>query len=147
MKAPVDIDLLRRLVFEFGVSGYEERIRSLVAGLVRDYGRVWVDDVGNLFLDMGGSGDTLLVAAHMDELGLVVTNIFEDGLLSFRKMGGIDDRILPGQHVVIMGRKGPVEGVIGITPPHLQFEREPKVIPWHELRIDVGASSREEVED
>ncbi|MEB3816678.1 MAG: M20/M25/M40 family metallo-hydrolase, partial [Desulfurococcales archaeon] len=47
----------------------------------------------------------------------------------------------------IMGRKGPVEGVIGITPPHLQFEREPKVIPWHELRIDVGASSREEVED
>ena len=147
MEFRLDVDLLRRLVMEPGVSGYEERIRSLVMSEVEGLGRTSVDEVGNLFLDLGGEGDTVLLAAHMDELGLVITNIFDDGLLSFRKMGGIDDRALPSQHVLVLGSKGPVEGVIGLEPPHLKFEGEAKTIPWHQLRIDVGASSRQEVEE
>ncbi len=143
----LDMDLLRRLVFEPGVSGYEEPIRRLIISEIEDYGKVNIDDVGNVFLDLGGEGDTVLLAAHMDELGLVVTNIFDDGLLAFRKLGGIDDRTLPSQHVLVLGSKGPVEGVIGLEPPHLQFEKEPKTVPWHQLRIDVGASSRQEVEE
>lgn len=147
MEFRLDTDLLHRLVMEPGVSGYEERVRRLIMSEVEGLGKLSVDDAGNLFLDLGGDGDTVLLAAHMDELGLVVTNIFDDGLLSFRKLGGIDDRALPNQHVLVLGSKGPVEGVIGLEPPHLQFEKEAKTIPWHQLRIDVGASSREEVEE
>ncbi|BEP17935.1 M20/M25/M40 family metallo-hydrolase [Pyrofollis japonicus] len=147
MEFSLNEDLLRRLVMEPGVSGYEEPIRRLIGSEIDGLGEAWVDDVGNLFLDLGGEGDTVLIAAHMDELGLVITSIFDDGLLAFRKLGGIDDRVLPSQHVVVLGSKGPVEGVIGLEPPHLQLEKEPKVVPWHQLRIDVGASSREEVEE
>ena len=83
----------------------------------------------------------------MDELGFLVTGVDYDGRLSFRLLGGIDERVLPGVHVEILAGESIIPGVIGIKPPHLQYQQEKKVVPWSELRIDVGAQSRKEALD
>ncbi len=143
-----DLGLLRRLVEAPGVSGYEDKVRSVIRGLVSGYGRVEEDKVGNLILHLGGSGPRLVIAAHMDELGLVVTGIEESGLLTFRKMGGLDDVVIASSHVVVHTSKGPVEGVIGLEPPHFRGvlgDREKQgQVSWKDLRIDIGAQSRSE---
>jgi endoglucanase len=87
----------------------------------------------------------IMLAAHMDEVGLMVKTISKEGFLQFTKMGGIDDRILPAQKVAIFTRKGQFPGIIGSKPPHIQKEEERrKVISYDELFIDIGAESRED---
>ncbi|MCE4615436.1 MAG: M42 family metallopeptidase [Aeropyrum sp.] len=144
------IEDLKRLVFTPGPSGFEDLVRELVVKRLEDLGfSPKVDELGNVLLLPGGGSVELLLAAHMDELGFVITGISDDGLLSFRKLGGIDDRILPGQHVMLILDDGSlVDGVIGLTPPHLQLDRseQDRAPRWYELKIDVGASSREEAE-
>ncbi len=142
-------EILEKLLLVPGIPGYEDLVREEIKKLVGGAGRLWEDRVGNLVLELGGEGPRILVAAHMDELGLVVTGIDSNGLLSFRKLGGIDDSILPGTHVIVHTSKGPIEGVIGVEPPHLRMVREnaDKPKPWHQLRIDIGAESREEAEE
>lgn len=143
------LEVLRKLIEVPGVSGYEEPVREAIRRMLPEGINVYVDEIGNLIADLGGGGDTIVLAAHMDELGLVVTHIEDDGLIKFRKLGGIDDRILPSMRVEIHTSKGSIPGVIGVTPPHLQLDRtgDSKVIPWHELYIDIGASSRDEALD
>ncbi len=143
----VNLELLKDIVFTPGIPGYEDPIREKILSIVKDLGDVKVDEHGNVLLDMGGEGKTILIAAHMDELGLAITNIFDDGRLSFRKLGGIDDRILPARHLRIFGEKGEVPGVIEFPSPHLNFEKEQSVIPWHKLRIFIGAETKEEAEE
>ena len=70
----------------------------------------------------------IMLAAHMDEVGLMVKTITKDGFLQFTKMGGIDDRILPAQKVTVFSRKGTFPGIIGSKPPHIQKEEERKKI-------------------
>lgn len=144
------ISILKESVMVPGPSGFEGPIRRFIVDRLRSLGlEPRVDEVGNVYVELGSGNSRLVVAAHMDELGLVVTHVGDDGLISFRKLGGIDDRVLPGQHVQLLTENGVVEGVIGITPPHLMIdERErDRVLRWSELRIDVGASSREEAEE
>lgn len=147
----LDRTLLEDLVLIPGAPGYEDRVRSYISEIVSNYGKVEVDRMGNLLLHVGGGGKgKIVIAAHMDEIALVVTGIGSNGLLSFRKLGGIDDSILPARHVVVHGSKGPIPGVIGADPPHLRMTRSQQqapVRPWHELRIDVGAESKAEVEE
>jgi putative aminopeptidase FrvX len=86
-----------------------------------------------------------MLAAHMDEVGLVVKYVSEEGYVSFIKVGGIDDRILLSQRVIIKSKKGDVTGVIGAKPPHLQKEEDKKQSPKYEdMFIDIGAQSRQE---
>ena len=140
----VFLEIFRKLVYTPGIPGYEDRVRELISSMIKNYGKTFVDSLGNLVLEIGEGEKSVLLAAHMDELGLVVTHIEDDGKLRFRKMGGIDDRILPSQHVIIHSENGDIPGVIGLTPPHLRLEREVKVVPWNELYIDIGADSAEE---
>src|ERR1700690_316218 len=70
----------------------------------------------------------IMLAAHMDEVGLMVKTITKDGFLQFAKMGGIDDRILPAQKVTVFSRKAVFPGIIGSKPPHIQKEEERKKI-------------------
>ncbi len=143
-------DLLVRLIKTPGVSGYEEPVREAVKELVSDVGgRLWRDSVGNLYLDLGGEGPTIVYAAHMDEIGLVVTDVTSDGLLRFRKIGGIEDRILPSMRVTVHTSSGDLPGVIGVAPPHLRLDQQQgqQVPAWHQLYIDIGASSRQEAEE
>ena len=141
-----DLNLLRSLVQAPGVSGYEDRVREEIRRHIQGLGRVEEDRVGNLILHLGGKGPRLLIAAHMDELGLVVTGIEDSGLLAFRKLGGLDDIVVASSHVIVHTSKGPVEGVVGVDPPHIRGvlgERD-KQVTWKDLRIDIGASSRDE---
>jgi endoglucanase len=86
-----------------------------------------------------------MLAAHMDEIGLLIKTISKNGFLQFTKIGGIDDRILLAQKVIVYTEKGPLHGIIGSKPPHIQKEEErKKVITYDELFIDVGAESQEQ---
>ena len=87
----------------------------------------------------------IMLAAHMDEVGLMVKTITKDGFLQFAKMGGIDDRILPAQRVTVLSRKAVFPGIIGSKPPHIQKEEErKKILASDELFIDVGAESKDD---
>lgn len=86
-----------------------------------------------------------MLAAHMDEIGLLVKTISKEGFLQFAKIGGIDDRILLAQKVLVYTEKGPLHGIIGSKPPHIQKEEERKrILAYDELFIDIGAESQEE---
>jgi len=86
----------------------------------------------------------IMLAAHMDEVGLMVKTITKDGFLQFSKLGGIDDRILPAQKVIVYTKNGAYPGIIGSKPPHIQKEEERKrIIGLDDLFIDVGAESKE----
>jgi len=142
-------ETLRNLILEPGISGYEDPVRNLIMNMVEGAGRLWEDSMGNLVLELGGSGSRVLMAAHMDELGLLVTGIMKDGTLAFRKLGGIEDQWLPGLHVTVHTKKGPVPGIIGALPPHIRklVGSQQGVPAWHELRIDVGVDSEDEARD
>ena len=81
-----------------------------------------------------------MLAAHMDEVGLMVKTITKEGFIQFTKMGGIDDRILAAQKVVVFTKKGTYSGIVGAKPPHIQKEEErKKIMAYDDLFIDVGA--------
>jgi putative aminopeptidase FrvX len=140
--------LLRELSNARGVSGNEEDVREIILGAVRD--RVdehRVDALGNLICLKRSRGDheswprKVMISAHMDEVGLIVTRINRDGTLRFAKVGGIDDRILLSKKVLI--GKGAVPGVIGYRPIHLipRAERE-RAPDLSKAAIDIGATDR-----
>ncbi|HVO40527.1 MAG TPA: M42 family metallopeptidase [Spirochaetia bacterium] len=141
--------LLKRLSEAIGVSGHEDEVRSLILEELR--GKVdecRIDAMGNLIAvrrGTVGSPARVLAAAHMDEVGLMVTQIEDTGLLRFAKVGGIDDRVLPARAVLVGDARVP--GVIASKPVHLtdKGERE-RVTEAKQLTIDIGASSRSEAE-
>jgi endoglucanase len=108
---------------------------------------IQVDKMDNVIAVKKGKAGSpkIMLAAHMDEVGLMVKTITKDGFLQFSKMGGIDDRILPAQKVMVYTRKGQLPGIIGSKPPHIQKEEErKKILAYDDLFIDVGAESKED---
>ncbi|PLV56087.1 M42 family metallopeptidase [Thermotoga sp. SG1] len=136
---------LRELSTIPGVSGDEERVREFIRSKIENFvDDLFGDRMGNLIAFKKGkdSSRRLLVSAHMDEVGLIVSKIEKDGKAAFLPVGGVDPRILPGKVVQVKDLKG----VIGYKPVHLQ-DREGKTPPKFEnLRIDFGFSSKEEAE-
>jgi putative aminopeptidase FrvX len=122
-----------------GVSGREENVRQLLINKLKV--PYQVDNVGNLIVELGEGEETVALMAHMDEIGLIITGVNNDGTLNFRKIGGFDDRILAGSHVQVVTESGMLEGVIGITPPHLSSQQT-----IENLRIDIGCKSKQEAE-
>ena len=141
-------DILKRLSDARGISGYEGDVSDVVKELAEPYcDSIRVDTLGNLVCTVNGGKPEVMLATHMDEIGLVVKFIEENGFLRFTRMGGWFDQTLRSQRVVIRGKKGDVWGVIGCKPPHVMKEEERKSVVSHEdMFIDVGASSREDVE-
>lgn len=130
-----------------GVSGNEKNVSDFILSQVSSLAdEVSVDTMGNLIFFKKGKKPTtkkIGVFAHMDEVGLIVTDITEDGYLKFAQVGGLDDRILLTQKVTV-GKLG-INGVIGIKAVHLQSKDDrSKVIKSDEMYIDIGASSKEE---
>ena len=135
------IDLLRRLSEASGVSGDEDAVRKIVLEEVRKItDQVRIDPMGSVIVTRKGKGENnlkVLAAAHMDEVGLMVTADDGDGLFQFRVVGGIDVRYLPGKPVWVGADRVP--GVIGARAIHLTTAEERKhAIPLNTLRIDVG---------
>jgi endoglucanase len=105
-----------------------------------------VDRLENIIAVKHGKPNALkvMLAAHMDEVGLMVKTITKDGFIQFSKIGGIDDRILPAQKVIVNTKKASYPGIVGSKPPHIQKEDErKKITSFDELFIDVGAESKE----
>jgi putative aminopeptidase FrvX len=144
------VELLEKLSNANGVTGREDDVRNIMKECLNPY----VDDVkedrlGNLIAFKRGKKETptVMIAAHMDEVGLMIKNIKKKGFLQFTKIGGIDDRILLAQKVVVHTDKGPLAGVVGSKPVHIQNETEKKkVIDADKLFIDIGARDQEEAE-
>lgn len=137
---------IKEIVKEWGVSGYENPIRTLLYHKVKDMGKIRVDPVGNLWLTLGKGKKRVAFLAHLDELGLVVSRLTSQGTAKFKKVGGIDDRTLPGRHVELLTSKNRVlEGVIGLPPPHLMVDslsEMNKVIPWQDMEVYFGVNSK-----
>lgn len=141
-------DLLRELCEAHGISGCENSVREIILREIKPVAdSVEVTPLGNLIARKKGKyrpKTSLMLDAHMDEVGLMITNITDGGLLKFAAVGGIDRRVLPGKSVWI---KEKLPGVIGAKPIHLLEEEEKgKSVPMKDLYIDIGASGREEAE-
>ena len=128
-----------------GVSGNEAKIGAWLAEAFRPFAdEVTVDRMQNVIAKMGTKGPKVLIAAHQDEIGLVVTNIDADGAVRFYRNGGVDPRILPGMEVSIQTQKGAVYGVVGAKAPHLlTAEEAQKALTFEDMYIDIGFSAEE----
>jgi len=144
------VEALEKLSNANGVTGREGEVRELMKQYLKPYvDEIREDRLGNLIAFKKGNKDapTVMLAAHMDEVGLMIKNIKKKGFLQFAKVGGIDDRVLLAQKVIVHTDKGPLIGVVGSKPPHIQTEEEQKkVIDADRLFIDVGAKDKEEAE-
>jgi endoglucanase len=139
-------DLLKKILNASGISGHEHDIAEIMQQELRKTCQdVQVDSFGNVIARKGSGGKKIMLAAHMDEIGLLVKYVSKDGFIYFIKIGGIDDRVLVGQRVVIKAQGGDIFGIIGTKPPHLQKDEErKKPIKYEDMFIDIGSRSREE---
>ncbi|MCX6814846.1 MAG: M42 family metallopeptidase [Candidatus Aenigmarchaeota archaeon] len=142
------LNLLSKLVEAPSISGSEQSVREVIQKELKPYvDEIRVDKIGNLIARKGKGSPKILLAAHMDQLGLMVKYIDKQGFIFFETIGGWDERVLPGIKVHVQGSKGAIVGVIGTKPVHLQDKDEQKVsYKLKELFIDIGANGREEVE-
>jgi len=142
------VEILEKLANASGVTGREDEVRSLMIKYLKPYAdEVKEDKIGNVVAIKKGkkNASKLMLAAHMDEIGLLVKTITKEGFLQFMKMGGIDDRVLLAQKVMVCTENGLLHGIIGSKPPHIQKEDERKrVLASDELFIDIGAENQEE---
>ena len=140
------IDFLERLLNAPGPSGFEVRAARVWRQRAERFAdRVWTDVTGNSFASVNPEGrPRVMMAGHIDEIGLQITHIDKDGFLYFDTIGGWDAQVLVGQRVRILGGAGEVPGVIGKKPIHLMKASDrTKASKVRDLWIDVGAGDRE----
>jgi len=129
-------------------SGYEKKLVDLLVREIEPYAdELWIDPMGNLIAKKSGKGEgKVMIAAHMDEIGLMINNIDKNGFLRFVPVGGWNEKILMAQRVLILTMNGKtIRGIIGVKPPHLQRpEEKEKVVPIKDLFIDIGVNSADE---
>ncbi|NMB39565.1 MAG: M42 family metallopeptidase [Firmicutes bacterium] len=146
-------DTLITLSEKSGVSGYEHKVADYI-----ELNCPWADEIrkdklGNLIMFKKATKTSdkqspkVMLAAHMDEIGLIITKINENGFLHFSTIGGIDQRVMLAQEVTVHGKKD-LLGIIGAKPPHVQApdERE-KSVEMDQLFIDIGCDSAEQAEN
>lgn len=136
--------LLEKLCNADGVSGNEDAVRNLILEEIKPYADdIRIDSMGNIMALKKGNGKKVMLAAHMDEVGLIISGITDKGYLKFKTVGGIDTRVLISKKVRIGDKK--IRGVIGMKAVHLQSAAEREQVPKVEsLTIDIGAKSKEE---
>jgi endoglucanase len=142
-------NLLKELTETPGIPGYETPIRSLVRKYLEKYGELTQDKIGSVICRKTGTSDRprIMLAGHMDEIGFMVKQITPEGFIKFIPLGGWFDQVLLGQRVIIQTKKNDVVGVIGAKPPHLlSSDERDKVVKRKDMYIDIGASSKDEVE-
>jgi endoglucanase len=129
------------------ITGFEDKLREEIINLTKNnIDEVISDKLGNLILHKKGYGKDklkIMYCAHMDQIGLIVLKIEENGILKFTKIGGINPLTLYGKRVKFINKDENIYGIIGMKPPHLT-EDESKVEKIDELFIDCGFKSYEE---
>ncbi|MDR1720837.1 MAG: M42 family metallopeptidase [Endomicrobium sp.] len=140
--------LFKDLLTTEGISGCEEKVAKIITeALSKVCDSTETDKFGNVIGKLGKSKKKIMIAAHMDEIGMVVKHVNEKGFIYFVKVGGINDSILIGKTVKIINKKGDhITGIIGAKPPHLTTREESKKIITHDnMFIDIGLCSKDEV--
>lgn len=139
-------ELLKKLCAEAGVSGNEDSVAECIKNEIKPYAEISSDGLGSLIAFKKGKNrakQKLMVCAHMDEVGLMLTDCDENGFFKFGTVGGIDPRVLPATRVKIGPNKIP--GVVGVKTLHLQTPDEKGAAPGVDrLYIDIGAVSKED---
>ena len=126
------VQLLKKLTSAVGVSGAENSVCSVLRDILSDYGDVTVDSLNNVKCEFG-QGFHFLLDAHLDEIGMIVKSITDDGFIKVDKCGGIDCRMLLASEVSVSN-----------LPPHLQKKGDSKKVPsFDEISIDVGMTKEE----
>lgn len=142
---PAEVKLLEKLSNAFGPSGNEEDVAEILKKELKGYAdETHIDKLGNaLFYHHGKKGyPKIMLSAHMDEVGFIITFIEENGFLRFDILGGITNNIMPGQRILFRGNKGYLKGIVGTKPPHIMTpEEQNKIVPKEDLFIDIGAES------
>lgn len=143
------IQTLIRLSEAKGISGFETEIRNEVISLLPETVNPNIDVIGNLCVTHHGISDhpQILLEAHMDEIGFLITRVMSSGFLTFRPIGSWWNQVLLGQRVIIQGAKGDVTGVIGSIPPHVLDNDNATPVPLNAMFIDIGARNAGEVEE
>ncbi len=141
-------DLLKELCLFNGTSGDESAVRNAIIEKIKDYCEYKVDNLGNLICFCKGKKSAekkLMIAAHMDEVGFIVTYIREDGTLCFNEVGGVDTSVVIGRQVTV--GNGGISGVIGSTAIHNLSKEQRETPPkYADMYIDIGADSKESAE-
>ena len=134
------LNTLEKLANCGGLPGAETDIAECVSEILRDYGRTYTDTLGNVICETDGEGPAVLLTAHMDRVGMIVTDITPEGFLRVASCGGIDNRTLCAQQVTVHGKED-IKGVVISTPPHLQDDDEKrKALKTKDALIDTGLS-------
>lgn len=138
---------LKKLCMTNGISGDEKRVSELIQKRIKEFGvEIKSDGMGNLLVNKQGrkrAKNKVLLSAHMDEVGFIVTDINTDGTLRIETVGGVDRKAIYGKSVVI--GKSEVRGVVSVKPVHLlKADEKDTVIPVEKMVVDIGADSREE---
>ena len=139
------VDVLRRLVSAYGVSGSEGPVRREIESMLPSWAHPKTDAMGDLVLDVGHGSPSMLFIAHMDEIGYYVTGITPDGYLRVEPAGGFWPGTFEGRLVLIHTDKGDVPGVVATKSIHLTAGEAPPVTN-SSIFVDVGASSRADVD-
>ncbi|MFH2096796.1 MAG: M42 family metallopeptidase [Bacteroidota bacterium] len=144
MKKP-DIKLLKKICETPGASGFEKEIRKLVISEVGPVaGKISVDNLGNVTVFIKGiKPKKVMLAAHMDEIGFIISHIDENGFLKFHPLGGFDPKTLTAQRVIVHGKKD-IVGVMGSKPIHImKAEERKKTVELSDFFIDLGMKKKE----
>jgi len=135
-----------------GVSGHEDDVSSFILKLIEKENladKAWIDPLGNVLAIKKGTGgkERILLDAHIDEVGFMISHVEKRGFLRFVPIGGWDKRILLGQSVMVRSKVGELyHGIIGSKPPHLtSLDERKKSVKIPDMYIDVGMNSIEEV--
>ncbi|MBM7556716.1 M42 family metallopeptidase [Halanaerobacter jeridensis] len=142
-----NVEILKQLSETNGVSGHEKNITTQVEDILKEYtDEIKYDNLGNLIACKKGSeqdGPKVMFAAHMDEIGLMISDIEDEGFLRFTSVGGVDQRTLVGQEVTVLGQEE-LQGIIGAKPPHVQSANERrKAYKMDDMYIDLGLEAEE----
>jgi len=131
-----------------GIAGYEKDVRHYMENEMKKYPQFEIhkDHLGSIFAVKKAkkkNAPTVMVAGHMDEVGLMVVSITDRGMLKLHNIGGLNGEVFISQVLNVHTKKGVIKGVIGALPPHLKKEQQTKI---SDLILDVGASSKEEAQ-
>lgn len=143
----MNMDLLKKLCLANGVSSGEQAVREIILSEIKDYAdNIKIDNSGNIIAFKKGlkrAVNKLMISAHMDEVGFIVTGINPDGTLSVDEVGGVDRRVAVGKRVKLCSSN--LDGVFGIKPIHLSKGDSRNDIPkLSQMYIDIGASNKED---
>lgn len=145
---PETLDLFKNLTELQGAPGNEHLVRSFMKKELEKYSdEIIQDNLGGVFGVKHGEGPRVMVAGHMDEVGFMVTQITDNGMIRFQSLGGWWNQVMLAQRVQVMTTTGPITGVIGSIPPHLLTDAQRnKPMEIKNMLIDIGADDREDVE-